>query len=187
MSRRRVLVVFVASLTLACSSPPEKERNQAAEAIAVARTAEAGTYAADELRAAETALQQYDQAVSDHDYRLALTHAIDARDGAYSASRLAASRKATAQAAAFKVLTDFDATVNLAKSRLAGAPALRPVGPAADRVRAALLRAPKILQEARTRLANQDFNGVVGLVAPMTEAIRKDLPSPPPPPGKKGK
>jgi hypothetical protein len=187
MSRRRVLAVFVASLTLACSSPPEKERNQAAEAIAAARTAEAGTYAADELRAAETALQQYDQAVSDHDYRLALTHAIDARDGAYSATRLAGSRKEAAKAAAFKTLADFEATVNLAKSRLTGAPSLRPVGAAAERVRAAVQRAPKVLQEAGTQLAKQDFNGVVGLVAPMTEAIRRDLPSPPPPPGKKGK
>jgi hypothetical protein len=187
MSRRRVLAVFVASLMLACSNPPEKERNQAAEAIAAARAAEAETYAADELRTAETALQQYAQAVADRDYRLALTHAIDARDAAYSAARLSASRKATAQAAAFKGFTDFETTVDLAKSRLTGAPALRPMGAAADRVRAALQRAPKVLQEARTRLAKQDFNGVVALVGPMTEAIRKDLPSPPPQPGKKGK
>jgi hypothetical protein len=187
MSRRRVLAVFVASLTLACSRPPEKEQKQAAEEIAAARAAEAGTYAPDELRAAETALQQYDQAVADHDNRLALTHAIDARDAAYSATRLAVSRKSAAQAAAFKGLADFEATVNLARSRLNGTPSLRPTGAAADRVRAALQRAPKVLQEARTQLAKQDFNGVVGLVGPMTEAIRKDLPPPPPQPGKKGK
>ena len=70
------LVVFLAS---ACTSPPNKEMDQAQGAIDAARAAGAERYAAKELAAANAALKSANDAVQEGDYRLALNHALEPR------------------------------------------------------------------------------------------------------------
>jgi len=82
---------------MACAAPPDKELHQAEGAIAAAKTADAERYAPDELRAAETALHNYDAAVAARDYRQALRLAMDAQVSASEAAKRAGDEKALAR------------------------------------------------------------------------------------------
>ena len=93
-------IVLITGAGLACSAPPEKERLQAASAIADARRAGAARYAPTQLAAAEALMQKYETAVAARDYRLALSSALEANETAASAGKQAATEKARASAAA---------------------------------------------------------------------------------------
>ena len=167
------LVIALGAILSACSAPPQKERDQAEAAIAAARAADAPAYALRELEAALTALKAYDTAVAQGDYRLALSQAIGARDNAYDAAKLAAERKAAARHEAERLLVDLEGLVIVARSRLASGPALAPQ--AAVRTRATVRQASSLLQEARSRIEKQDFKGVVTLLQPAVQALKKDV------------
>ena len=77
-------------LLAACGSPPHKEMDQARSAIDAARTAGADRYAGDEFKAAQHSLTLATEAVDQRDYRLALNHAIESREQAQAAARVAA-------------------------------------------------------------------------------------------------
>lgn len=77
-------------LLTACGTPPHKEMDQAQGAIDAARAAGAERYAKDELTAATAALTAATQAVEQSDYRLALNHALESRERAQNAARIAA-------------------------------------------------------------------------------------------------
>ena len=68
--------------------------------MAAARAADAAIYAPEGLQAAEAALQKYDEAVAQRDYRQALNLAIEARDKAYEAAKQAGDAKAAARSQA---------------------------------------------------------------------------------------
>ena len=74
---RAVLACLFVALAGACTSPPNKEMDQAQGAIDAARAAGAEQYASTEFAAATTALKSANDAVEQGDYRLALNHAID--------------------------------------------------------------------------------------------------------------
>ena len=176
MSRRLVVALVITLFVAACSDPPVKERNQAEGALAAARAADAGTYAPDELKASEDALRKYDDAVAQRDYRQALNAALDARDRAYEAAKQASNAKAAARSESERLLADLGTLTNAANSRLAGASGPRPVGPAADRLRAALRVAGPALQEARTLVDAKDYRGAIGKLTPAVDALRKEMP-----------
>ena len=75
-----LLVATCLLATVACSAPPEKEIQQAKVAIEAAKTAGAEQYAREEFAAAKEALTRADEAVTERDYRLALSHALDSRE-----------------------------------------------------------------------------------------------------------
>ena len=183
MSRRAVRRLPPLLLTLsvtwlaACSAPPQKERDQAESAIAAAKAADGAEYAPDDLQKAVASLVEYDRAVAQGDYRLALSLAMSARDAAYHAAKVAGERKAAARSEAERLIVDFEGQVMVARSRLAGSPpALSPA--AASRTRATVSKSAKLLQEARSRLEKQDFKGVVALLDPLVQTLRKDLAQP---------
>src|SRR6185436_8477379 len=98
--RRCVWLSFALVATLcvaACTTPPDKEIQQAHGAIDAARAAGADRYAPAEFNAAQEALRRANAAVDDRDYRLALNHALDARERAQAAAKEAADHKATAR------------------------------------------------------------------------------------------
>ena len=68
--------------------------DQAQGAIDAARAAGAEQYAAAEYQAAVEALKRSHDAVAQSDYRLALNHALDSRERAQDAARVAADTKA---------------------------------------------------------------------------------------------
>jgi hypothetical protein len=82
-----LLLLFVTAA--GCSEPPQKEIDQAQGAIEAARAAGADRYATAEFTAATSSLDKSRDAVDQRDYRQALNYAIDSRQRAVEASRLA--------------------------------------------------------------------------------------------------
>src|SRR5262250_2964899 len=99
MLRCRALLplVLVAAIASACAEPPDREIQQAQSAIEAARAAGADVYAHDEFAAAQTALKNANDAVTQRDYRLALNNALDARERAQNAAKEAGERKIVAR------------------------------------------------------------------------------------------
>lgn len=97
---RRLLVITLLLLaTAGCSGPPQKEIDQAQTAVDGARAAGAERYASAEYVAAASSLEKAHAAVDQRDYRQALNYAIDSRQHATEAARLAAEGKARAKTA----------------------------------------------------------------------------------------
>jgi hypothetical protein len=174
MHRRLLAAVTALAAVVACSEPPAKEREQAQGAIAAAKAAGAEAYAAEELRAAETALAGYDTAVGAGDYRAALGAAIEARESAYAAARRAADEKAATRSQAEQLLVAVNAHVATIEQRLSGG-SPRPAPATAAKLRASLKNANTAVQEARSLLAVQDYRGAVTLLAPVRETLAADL------------
>jgi hypothetical protein len=189
MLRRFGPLALLTCLTVGCSNPPTKEHDQAEAALSAARAADASTYAADELQAAQAALDKYDQAVEQRDYRQALSDAIDARDRGFEAARQAAAQRAAARTQLQAAISDVDAMIKAAQTRLAGGsgpssgPRLGPV--AIDRLRSATRGATMALQEARTRFDQQQYRDGLVRLQPIAEELRKA--SAPPDSGRRGR
>ena len=173
--RARAVLWVVLLLASACSDPPTKERDRAEGALAAARAADAAIYAPEEMNAAIAALQKYDAAVAQRDYRLALSLALDAFNGANDAAKRAGNEKAAARSRAEALAAELDALLKTAAARLAGTAMPRLTGPTADRVRQHLPTATAALQEARTRIGASDYRGAAALIAPIVEQFRADL------------
>jgi hypothetical protein len=164
MSLRLAAGVLLAAAVLACSAPPEKERHRAEGALAAARAAGAAFYAPDELGAAERALAQYDEAVARRDYRQALNLALEARDGAYEAARRAADEKAIARASAERVILEAERLLDDLVSRTTAA-----------RWQTLREAATQGLQEARSRVRDQEFRAAQERLAPLVEELQQAL------------
>src|SRR3954462_3855264 len=93
---RRLPAWLLATLLVvpACAEPPTKELNQAQGALNTPRAAGAGQYANAEYRNAAASLTAANDAVAQRDYRLALSNALDSRERAQSAARIAAESRA---------------------------------------------------------------------------------------------
>lgn len=95
---RRLFAIGCLVLSLAgCSEPPQKELDQAQAALDSARAAGADRYAGTEYTAAVSALDKARAAVDQRDYRQALNYAIDSRQRATEATRVAADAKVRAR------------------------------------------------------------------------------------------
>ena len=86
------------SLTIGCGGePPEKEMQQAQAALDAAHAVGADKYATAEFKAAQAALANAQEAVTQRDYRLALDRALDSRERAQNAAKEATDGKAAAR------------------------------------------------------------------------------------------
>ncbi len=182
MIRRVWWPVVGLSLLAACSSPPEKERHQAEGAIAAAREAGAETYAASDLKAAEAALDKYTTAVAQRDYRQALSAAVEARDTAYQAARRAADGKAAARSQAERLLAETTRLIQTAHVRLAS-PAMRATTGA--KLRSSVTAAESAVQEARTKVAQQDYAAALTTLTPIEADLRAEVEPAPLQPGRR--
>jgi hypothetical protein len=173
MRRLTACSLLCGLLLSACTDdPPDKERQQAEGAVQAALAAGADIYAPAELRDARSALTKYDEAVAQHDYRLALNNALEARDRSYEAVKQAGNKKAELRSRADRLVVDLDALLTVAANRLAAGGAS---GPAAERLRASRDAARTALQEARTQIAKQEYPAVVEKLTRVGEALRHDL------------
>ena len=176
-SRRAMsLLALLAVLTLvACADPPSREMDQAEGAIDAARAAGAEQYAADALAAAVAALAQSHEAVALHDYRIALSYALDSREQAEGAAKLAAEQRAVVQSRAQGALTELRALLDRGNERVAAAEALRASRQSVQQVRGALAHAVNALQEAGAAMAQGDYPAVSerleGVNADLTAAL----------------
>jgi hypothetical protein len=172
MSRARALLLASSLFMAACGGePPDKEMQQAQGAIDAARAAGADLYAADEFTAAQAALSRAEDAVGARDYRLALDHALDSRQRAQNAAKLAADGMASARVEADRAITAAAAGINTLRARLKSAEALRLPARTVTPPRQAVADGDRRLQEARAALERGDYRGARDAAAAANTAL----------------
>ena len=179
---RLVPLGLLAAMAVACArwaAPPTKEIDQAREAIEAARAAGADEYARDDAAAAADALKHAQDAVADHDYRLALSSALDGRERAQTAATLAAERKAAARAGAEKAVSALADAIATAKARVKSAERVRVPAKTLSAPRRGVADAERHLQEARAALekghyeaADTNAAGATAQLANVTRDLR---------------
>ena len=150
----RRLALITAILSASCAEPPSKEMNQAQGAIDAARAAGADKFATAELTAAQDALKRSEDAVAAGDYRQALSHALDSRERAQNAAKMAVDGRADARGHAERAIAEVATLLSRAQAQLKDNP--RPL----KTPRSIVVDAEKMLQEARTALKAEDYPGV---------------------------
>ena len=174
MLARCSTVIFVAFLTIGCSAPPDKEHQQALQAVAAARTPDAVAYAADELAAAENALAAYDQAVAVRDYRQALSRALDAREKAAAVPRIASERKAQVRMQAESLLAECNAVLSSLRARQSATGPGRPTPAQLTRLRQALRTKPAQISAAEALITQQEYRKAIAALTPVLQSLRQD-------------
>lgn len=166
---RGVAVTWALVVHTACTEPPNKEMNQAQGAIDAARAAGAEQFAAEEYKAAVDALEKSRTAVQQRDYRQALSHALDARERAQDAARVAGDEKARVYTATDRELRRAELALDRARASLEGAEAAKVPARQLTAPRQALTTADRSLREARAAIARDDIpaaaNALDGLAA----------------------
>jgi Domain of unknown function (DUF4398) len=158
--RRLLIVGFLMVAAVACSGPPQKEIDQAQSALDQARAAGADKFAASEYAAAAVSLQKAHESVDQRDYRQALNYAIDSRQRAQEATKLAPEGKTRAHDAAVGEYDRTAARANDLQSRLREADAARVPSRELQDIRTALANARTALQEASTMITAGNYDEV---------------------------
>jgi hypothetical protein len=152
------LAAMISVIFVACGGdPPDKEIQQAQGAIDAAKAVGADQYATDEFAAAQTALKNATDAVDQRDYRLALNHALDARDRAKTAARQAADRKAAARVDADRALAASARALIEVQAHLKTAETNRVPARLVQEARRTLATAERAVQKARTSFDAGDY------------------------------
>ena len=164
--RFALAAIVVAALTLAsCGSPPDREMQQAEGAIEAARAVGAATYARDEFAAAQDLLKRASEAVAQRDYRLALNYALDSREQAQNAAKIAADGKAIARVEADRALTGLAVMLGALQSRLKTAETGRVPARTLAGSRKIAADGERHLQEARAAMERADYASVVAVAS----------------------
>ena len=145
-------LLLAASSFIACGDPPDKEMQQAQGAIDAAKAVGADEYAPDEFAAAQAALKNAGDAVDQRDYRLALNHALDARDRAKTAAQQAADRKARARVDADRAIAAAAVALVDVRAHLKAAEASRAPAKTVADARRAIESSDEAVQKAREDL-----------------------------------
>jgi hypothetical protein len=153
----RCLALITAILSASCAEPPHKEMNQAQGAIDAARAAGADKFAAAEFAAAQAALKRSDDAVAAGDYRQALSHALDSRERAQNAAKMAVDGRADARGQAERGIAEVATLLSRAQAQLKDPDIARLNGRALKAPRATVTAAGRMLQEARAALKAEDY------------------------------
>ena len=157
-------LAFMAALTVACADPPGKEMQQAQVAIDVAKAAGADRYAATDFTAAQEALKQANDAVAQRDYRLALNHALDARERAQTAAKDAADRKAAARIDSDRAVAHASTALGEARARLKAAENAHIQPRALTDARRAIASVEQTVQKARAAREREDYLDAMEMV-----------------------
>jgi hypothetical protein len=173
MPRRLLAAAFATVVFTACAEPPSKEMNQAQGAIDAAKAAGAETYAPRELAAATEALRKSEEAVTQRDYRLALSHAIESREQATAAAKAAVDGRAKARGDVERHLAEVTALVKQAEERLARPDVAKLSRRSTQDAQTAVDAARKSLQTARTALNGDDYAAARTALDDVTTRIQK--------------
>ena len=158
VGRRLALVILL--LSAGCAEPPSKEMNQAQGAIDAARAAGADRFAASEFAAATDALKRSEEAAAAGDYRQALSHAIDSRERAQQAAKVAVEGRANMRGQAERAIAEAATLLARAQTQLKDPDVVRSNGRTLREPRAVAVKAETALQEARSALASEDYAAV---------------------------
>jgi len=157
---RRLALIIVTILSASCAEPPSKEMNQAQGAIDTARAAGADRFAAAEYTAATDALKRSEEAAATGDYRQALSHAIDSRERAQNAAKMAVDGRADARGHAERAIAEVATLLSRAQAQLKAAENTHLSPKILREPRATVIAAEKRLQEARAALKSEDYPNV---------------------------
>ena len=125
-----------------------------------------------EFKAAEDALREYDEAVNQRDYRLALSLALDALERAQDAAKQAAGQKAATRSDAERLLNDATPLLSQADERLRQAAAAKvPATRIAEPTRT-IAAARRSVQEARTALGSERYLVARTLLDGLADRVR---------------
>ena len=174
MPRLLVLLCTIA-LCAACSEPPQKEIDRAQGAIDAARAAGAERYATAEFTAATTALQQAHDAVTQRDYRLALSRALDASERAQQSARQAADGKARARGESEARVAATATAIQQLRSALKAAEAARAGGAAVPASRQVAASSEAALQKARALLKREQYLDAIEALNGVSERIQAQM------------
>ncbi len=156
-----------------CTSPPDKEMNQARGAIESARAAGADQYAPDEYTSAVTSLKRSEDAVDQRDYRQALNYALESREQAQNAARTAADQKASVRSQVERELHDLQPVLDEAHAGLKAADGPRGKhGRDLQAERGAVESADAAVQKARAALGRQDYLGARDAIRGVADQLR---------------
>ena len=144
---------------------------QAQGAIDAARAAGADQYAHEEFAAAVDALKGAQDAAADRDYRLALNHALDSRERAQNAAKLASDQKAVARSDARGAVSALSDALAAAQKRLKAAEAGRVGARRLNGPRHAITDAERRLQEARTAFDKGDYQAATAAASATTAQL----------------
>jgi hypothetical protein len=173
----RRLALITTILSASCAEPPNKEMNQAQGAIDTARAAGADRFAVDELTAALDALKRSEEAVAAGDYRQALSHALDSRERAQNAAKLAVDGRADARGQAERAVAEVATLLATAKAQMKDPDVVRANERALKAPRSTIAGAETMLQEARAALKVEDYPVVTkalnGAAAELRAALRQ--------------
>jgi hypothetical protein len=131
-----------------CAEPPTKEIDQAQAAIEVAVSAGAERFAPAELAGARMAFTQAQDSVAQREFKLALSHALDSRERAQTATRAAAQARAQLKTDTQKALAEVLA-LQAQSQRLMTAATTGAARVRARRARTVSTRLSTAVQEAR--------------------------------------
>jgi hypothetical protein len=173
LARRSVLcfIMLLAGASFACGDPPDKEIQQAQGALDAARFVGADQYAREEFTAAQDALKRANEAVAQRDYRLALNHALDSRERAQNAAKMAADGKAAARVNADRAISRAAATLDTLRARISAAEASRTPPRGLAKARRVVADAQRKVQEARTVYEQGDYLTATSTARAITEPI----------------
>ena len=172
---RLLALLCTIALCAACSEPPQKEIDRAQGAIEAARAAGAERYATTEYTAATAALQQAHAAVSDGDYRLALSRALDASERAQQSARQAADGKARARSEAETRIAATATAIQQLRSVLKAAEGVRGIGDVASASRQVASSSEAALQKARAILAREQYLDASAALNGINEKIQAQM------------
>ena len=147
-------------LSASCAEPPNKEMNQAQGALDAARAAGADTFATAEFKAAEEALRKSEEAVTAGDYRQALNHALDSRERAQTAAKMAVDGRAEARGQAERAITEVATLLSRAQTELKDPDVVRLGARDLKAPRAIMTKVDGMLQDARKALASENYAAV---------------------------
>ena len=173
----RRFALLIATLCIACTclacggDPPDREIQQAEEAIASAQNAGADRFAAEEFKAAQEALARSRDAVTARDYRLALNHALDARERALTAASQATTTVASARSAADMAIATATRGVVATTRAISEAEEGRAPARQIATLKSAVADAEAQLQEARTAWEAKDYPKATTAAASASEKL----------------
>jgi hypothetical protein len=171
-----IIIVFWASWSsISCGgNPPDKEIQQAQASIDAARAASAQTYAKDDFSASEDAIKNARAAVDARDYRLALNHALDARERADAATLAATERKTTARSDADRALRNAALALVDVRAKLRAQAGHRPAKVISAARKAVSDSEPRV-QEARATFDRAEYPKVLEMLAAPTARLRESI------------
>ncbi len=149
--------LLAGALVISCATPPDKEMQRAQGALDAARAAGADQYAAAEYKAATSALDRSREAVTQRDYRLALSQALDSRELAENAARTAADQKAIVRAEAEELLEALGNDIDRCASKIKAAQAARVPATLTTHAQPEIGASRSAMQKAREAIDRHDY------------------------------